>query len=78
MPDLDDDLALALHLADVAAAVTLPAFGRRLDVALKADLTVVTEVDAAAERAVRGATSNGLPSSSHISTSTLPRPTLGR
>lgn len=55
MPDLDDDLALALHLADVAAAVTLPAFGRRLDVALKADLTVVTEVDAAAERAVRGA-----------------------
>jgi histidinol-phosphatase len=51
----DDDLALAQHLADVAAAVTLPAFGRRLDVALKADLTVVTEVDAAAERAVREA-----------------------
>jgi histidinol-phosphatase len=51
----DDDLALALHLADVAAAVTLPAFGRRLDVAIKADLTVVTEVDAAAERAVRAA-----------------------
>ncbi|MFN8158358.1 MAG: inositol monophosphatase family protein [Candidatus Nanopelagicales bacterium] len=55
MPGLDDDLALALHLADVAAAVTLPAFGRRLDVALKADDTVVTEVDAAAERAVREA-----------------------
>ena len=55
MPGSDDDLALALHLADVAAAVTLPAFGRRLDVALKADLTVVTEVDAAAERAVREA-----------------------
>ena len=49
------DLELALHLADVAAAVTLPAFGRRLDVALKADATVVTEVDAAAERAVRDA-----------------------
>jgi histidinol-phosphatase len=50
-----DDLELALHLADVAAAVTLPAFGRRLDVSLKADATVVTEVDAAAERAVRAA-----------------------
>ena len=50
-----DDLALALHLVDVAAAVTLPAFGRRLDVKLKADATVVTEVDAAAERAVRAA-----------------------
>lgn len=50
-----DDLALAQHLADVAAAVTLPAFGRRLDVAIKADLTVVTEVDAVAERAVREA-----------------------
>jgi histidinol-phosphatase len=35
--------------------VTLPAFGRRLDVSLKADATVVTEVDAAAERAVRAA-----------------------
>ena len=50
-----DDLELALHLADVAAAVTLPAFGRRLDVARKADDTVVTEVDAAAERAIRAA-----------------------
>lgn len=53
MSSLHDDLALAQHLADVAAAVTLPAFGRRLDVELKADLTVVTQVDAAAERAVR-------------------------
>jgi histidinol-phosphatase len=49
------DLALALHLADVASSVTLPAFGRRLDVAFKSDDTVVTEVDAAAERAVRAA-----------------------
>lgn len=55
MPGHLDDLALAHHLADVAAAVTLPAFGGRLDVELKADLTVVTELDAAAERAVRAA-----------------------
>lgn len=55
MPGLDDDLALAHHLADVAAAVTLPGFGARLDVELKADRTVVTALDAAAERAVRQA-----------------------
>lgn len=55
MPGLDDDLALALHFADVAASVTLPAFGGRLDVDLKADRTVVTALDAAAERAVREA-----------------------
>ena len=48
-----DDLALAIELADVAAAITMSAFGGRQQVTLKADQTPVTEVDAAAERAIR-------------------------
>lgn len=48
-----DDLALAIELADVAAAITMSAFGGRQQVTLKADETPVTEVDAAAERAMR-------------------------
>jgi histidinol-phosphatase len=48
-----DDLQVALALADAAAAVTLPAFGGRQSVALKADATPVTVVDGAAERAIR-------------------------
>jgi histidinol-phosphatase len=51
--DLDADLALAMELADAAAAVTLEWFGDRLAVELKADATPVTEVDRAAERAIR-------------------------
>jgi len=47
------DLALALDLADAAAAVTLAWFGDRLPVELKADATPVTEVDRAAERVIR-------------------------
>jgi len=51
--DLGSDLVLALGLADAAAAVTLARFGDRLPVELKDDDTPVTEVDRAAERAIR-------------------------
>src|ERR1043165_7561720 len=47
------DLELALALADAAAAVTLPSFGDRLPVELKEDATPVTDIDRAAERAIR-------------------------
>lgn len=51
---VDADLALALHLADVADAVTLPRFrAADLLVAAKADLTPVTEADRDAEALVR-------------------------
>ena len=47
---MQDDLALALELADVADAITLPRF-RALDLVVdtKPDLTPVTEADRAAE-----------------------------
>ena len=51
----DADLAFALELADIAAAISLPAFGGRLEVELKADRTPVTEVDIRVERALREA-----------------------
>lgn len=52
---LEDDLALALRLADAADAESLPRFDAAdLDVRLKADRTHVTEADLAAERAIRG------------------------
>jgi histidinol-phosphatase len=51
--DLTSDLALAMELADAAAAVTLAWFGDRLPVELKVDATPVTEVDRAAEAAIR-------------------------
>jgi histidinol-phosphatase len=47
------DLELAESLADAAAAVTLAWFGGRLPVELKEDATPVTDVDRAAERAMR-------------------------
>ena len=47
------DLELAIELADAAAAVTLPRFGDRIPVELKDDATPVTDVDRAAERAIR-------------------------
>ena len=47
------DLELAIALADAAAAVTLSRFGDRLPVELKDDATPVTDVDRAAERAIR-------------------------
>lgn len=58
---LADDLAFALSLADVAAAVTMPWFGDRLPVDLKDDATPVTEVDRAAERAIRDAIAQAFP-----------------
>ena len=48
-----EDLAFALHLADLASRVTMGWYGGRLPVRLKADATPVTEVDAAAERVIR-------------------------
>ena len=51
----DSDLDLALHLADIAAGVTMRAFGRRMSFAHKADSTPVTEIDGAAEVAIRAA-----------------------
>jgi len=42
-----------MHLADVAAAVTLAGFGGRIAVELKSDATPVTAIDSAAERAIR-------------------------
>ena len=50
---LYDDLGIAMAAADAAAAITLAWFGDRLPVELKADATPVTEVDRAAERAIR-------------------------
>ena len=47
------DLAFAHELADLAATITLPAFGGRIPVTLKADRTPVTKVDTATERALR-------------------------
>lgn len=51
---MDPDLTVALALADLADAVTLPRFGAAdVVVETKPDLTPVTEIDRAAERAVR-------------------------
>ncbi len=50
---LHEDLDVALAAADAAAAVTLAWFGDRLPVELKPDATPVTEVDRAAEHAIR-------------------------
>ncbi|MGZ5289264.1 MAG: inositol monophosphatase family protein [Actinomycetota bacterium] len=51
--DLSADLSFAHELADAAALVTLKWFGHRLPVELKHDATPVTEVDRAAEHAIR-------------------------
>ncbi len=55
------DLMFAEELADIAAAITLPAFGGRMAVTLKADLTPVTESDLAAEVAMRAAVAAAYP-----------------
>ena len=60
-PDLSDDLAFAHELADAAASVTLAWFGSRLPVDLKGDDTPVTEVDVAAEQAIRKAVAARFP-----------------
>ena len=57
----DRDLAFAHELADLAATITLPAFGGRLQVTLKADRTPVTELDPATERALRARTASAFP-----------------
>ncbi len=55
VPDLADDLALALELADVADAITLGRYGAGdLAVSTKPDMTPVTEADTATEQAIRG------------------------
>ena len=49
-----DDLALALHLADIADAISLPRFGAvDLQVRAKPDLTPVSDADTAVEQALR-------------------------
>ncbi len=60
-PDLSADLAFAHRLADTAGEVTKPPFGSRLPVELKDDATPVTEVDRAAERAIRAAVAERFP-----------------
>jgi histidinol-phosphatase len=54
VPSIEDDLALALELADVADAITLERF-RAADLAIetKPDLTPVTEADKVVERTFR-------------------------
>jgi histidinol-phosphatase len=53
-PSLDDDLRLALELADIADAITAQAFRRGdLRVETKPDLTPVTEADRGVEQALR-------------------------
>lgn len=60
--DYSDDLALALHLADTADAVTLEGFGDpSLLVESKRDQTPVTEADRAAEEAIRNILGRQLP-----------------
>ncbi|MBA8817386.1 histidinol-phosphatase [Microbacterium halimionae] len=52
--DLQDDLRLALKLADAADSVTMAKFDTPdLDISTKADATHVTEADLAAEQAIR-------------------------
>lgn len=57
-----DDLSLALELADIADAITLPRFrDRDLQVQTKADATWVTESDTATEAAVRARLASARP-----------------
>lgn len=54
MPGDDNDLALALELADLADAISLPRFGAAdLQVTAKPDLTPVSDADLAVETAIR-------------------------
>ena len=50
---MNDDLRLALALADAADAITMRSFRSTFTVRTKADRTPVTEVDEAVERAIR-------------------------
>ena len=62
MPSTPDDLRLALALADVADAITLPRFGA-LDLRVddKPDLTPVSDADLEAERRLRAELENERP-----------------
>lgn len=55
------ELAFAHRLADVADAITIPAFERRVAARMKADGTPVTEADEAAERELRREISQAYP-----------------
>ena len=50
---MNEDLALALAMADAADAITMRSFQSTFTVRTKADRTPVTEVDEAVERAIR-------------------------
>lgn len=50
---MNDDLQLALELADISDRLTLRYFRKQFVVRTKADLTPVSEVDEAVERAIR-------------------------
>lgn len=56
-----EDLAFAFELADISAGITLERFGDRLPVRVKDDATPVTELDVAAERAIRAAIAGRFP-----------------
>jgi histidinol-phosphatase len=58
---VDPDLLFAFHLADLAAAVTMEAFGGRQRVDIKADASVVTATDRLAEGVIRAAVQNQYP-----------------
>ncbi|WP_413319336.1 inositol monophosphatase family protein [Agrococcus sp. 1P02AA] len=54
MTSYDDDLALALRLADAADAISLDRFGARdLEITAKPDTTFVTDADRAVEQRIR-------------------------
>jgi histidinol-phosphatase len=54
VPTIEEDLALALELADIADSITMKRFGASdLAIETKPDLTPVTEADRAAELALR-------------------------
>ncbi len=52
---VDADLAFAEHLADLAASITMQAFGGRQRVDIKSDLSVVTATDRLTEGVLRSA-----------------------
>jgi histidinol-phosphatase len=67
VPSLEDDLALALGLADAADAITVPRF-RAVDlhVQTKPDMTPVSEADVAVEESLRARLANARPRDSVI------------
>lgn len=52
---MDYDLSFAQHLADLAASITMEAFGGRQPVDIKSDLSVVTATDRLTEGVIRSA-----------------------